>query len=104
VRSYTAPVLFHFLAPHAGELRLGGESAYSGTIAFWRVGLGHRTAPLPRRLLPRDGTFASQHVGIPVAIQKIEEQSNQSDLMQRWENGRGRSMQRLRRRLARQTP
>jgi len=26
---------------------------------------------------------------IPVAIQKIEEQSNQSDLMQRWENGRG---------------
>src|SRR6516164_749206 len=40
-------------------------------------------------LIPRDGTFASRHVAIPVAIQKIEEQSNQSDLMQRWENGPG---------------
>jgi hypothetical protein len=40
-------------------------------------------------LKPLDGTFASRHEAIAVAIQKIEEQSNQSDLMQRWENGRG---------------
>jgi len=40
-------------------------------------------------LRPRDGTFASRHEAIAVAIQKIEEQSDQSDLMQRWENGHG---------------
>src|SRR5262245_1889229 len=40
-------------------------------------------------LIPLDGTFASRHEAIPVAIRKIEKQSNQSDLMQRWENGRG---------------
>jgi hypothetical protein len=40
-------------------------------------------------LMPLDGTFTSRHEAIPVAIQKIEEQSDQSDLMQRWENGRG---------------
>ena len=38
-------------------------------------------------LIPLNGTFASRHEAIPVAIQKIDEQSNQSDLMQRWENG-----------------
>jgi hypothetical protein len=40
-------------------------------------------------LTPLDGTFASRHEAIPVAIQKIEEQSDRSDLMQRWENGPG---------------
>ncbi len=40
-------------------------------------------------LMPLDGTFASRHEAIPVAIQKIEAQSDQSDLMQRWENGPG---------------
>src|SRR5262249_27729968 len=40
-------------------------------------------------LLPLDGTFTSRHEAIPVAVQKIEEQSDQSDLMQRWENGPG---------------
>jgi hypothetical protein len=40
-------------------------------------------------LVPLAGTFASRHEAIPVAIQKIEEQSDQSDLMQRWENGPG---------------
>ena len=40
-------------------------------------------------LIPLEGTFASRHEAIPVAIQKIEKQSNQSDLMQRWENGPG---------------
>ena len=40
-------------------------------------------------LIPLDGTFARRHEAILVAIQKIEEQSNQSDLMQRWENGPG---------------
>jgi hypothetical protein len=40
-------------------------------------------------LIPLEGTFASRHNAIPVAIQKIEERSNQSDLLQRWENGPG---------------
>ena len=40
-------------------------------------------------LIPLDGTFTSRHKAIPVAIQKIEEQSDPSDLMQRWENGPG---------------
>ena len=40
-------------------------------------------------LIPLDGTFTSRHEAIPVAVQKIEEQSDQSDLMQRWENGPG---------------
>jgi hypothetical protein len=40
-------------------------------------------------LMPLDGTFASRHEAIPVAVQKIEEQTDQSDLMQRWENGPG---------------
>ena len=40
-------------------------------------------------LIPLDGTFTSRHEVIPVAIQKIEEQSDSSDLMQRWENGPG---------------
>ena len=38
-------------------------------------------------LIPLDGTFKSRQNSIPVAIQKIEEQSDASDLMQRWENG-----------------
>jgi hypothetical protein len=37
-------------------------------------------------LIPLDGTFTSRHEVIPVAIQKGE-QSDSSDLMQRWENG-----------------
>ena len=40
-------------------------------------------------LIPLDGTFTSRHEAIPVAVQKIEERSDQSDLMQRWENGPG---------------
>ena len=40
-------------------------------------------------LIPLEGTFASRHNAIPVAIQRIEERSNQSDLLQRWENGPG---------------
>ena len=40
-------------------------------------------------LIPLDGTFTSRHEVIPVSIQKIEEQSDSSDLMQRWENGPG---------------
>jgi hypothetical protein len=40
-------------------------------------------------LIPLDGTSASRHEVIPVAIQKIEEQSDQSHLIQRWENGPG---------------
>jgi hypothetical protein len=40
-------------------------------------------------LIPLDGTFNSRHEAIPVAIQKIEDQSDLSDLMQRWENGPG---------------
>jgi hypothetical protein len=38
-------------------------------------------------LIPLDGTFTSGHEVIPVAIQKMGEQSDSSDLMQRWENG-----------------
>jgi hypothetical protein len=38
-------------------------------------------------LIPLDGTFTSRHEVIPVAIQKMGEQSDSSDLMQRWENG-----------------
>ena len=40
-------------------------------------------------LIPLDRIFVSRHEAIPVAVQKIEEKSDQSDLMQRWENGRG---------------
>src|ERR1700719_53114 len=40
-------------------------------------------------LIPLDGTFKSGQNSIPVVIQKIEEQSDASDLMQRWENGPG---------------
>jgi hypothetical protein len=40
-------------------------------------------------LISLDGTFKRRHEAIPVAIQKVEEQSNQSDLLQRWENGPG---------------
>jgi hypothetical protein len=40
-------------------------------------------------LVPLDGTFTSRHEAIPVAVQKTEKQSGQSDLMQRWENGPG---------------
>jgi hypothetical protein len=40
-------------------------------------------------LRPQDGMFTSRHAAIPVVIQKIEEQSNQTDLTQRWENGPG---------------
>ena len=36
-------------------------------------------------LMPLDRTSASRHEAIPVAIRKIEEKSDQSDLMQRWE-------------------
>jgi hypothetical protein len=38
-------------------------------------------------LIPLDGTFTSRHEVLPVAIQKMGEQSDSSDLMQRWENG-----------------
>ena len=40
-------------------------------------------------LIPLDGTSTSRHEATPVAIRKIEEQSDQSDLIQRWENGPG---------------
>jgi hypothetical protein len=40
-------------------------------------------------LIPPDGTFKSRQNSIPVMIQKTEEQSAASDLMQRWENGPG---------------
>ena len=40
-------------------------------------------------LLPLDGTFKSRQNSVPVVIQKIEEQFDASDLMQRWENGPG---------------
>jgi hypothetical protein len=38
-------------------------------------------------LIPLDGTFTSRHNATPVTIQKIEDQTGPSDLMQRWENG-----------------
>jgi hypothetical protein len=40
-------------------------------------------------LIPLDGTFKSRQRTISVTIQKTEEQSDASDLMQRWENGPG---------------
>ena len=40
-------------------------------------------------LIPRDGTFKNRQDMIPVAIQKIENQSDPSDLMELWENGPG---------------
>ena len=40
-------------------------------------------------LIPLDGTFTSRHKATPVTIQKIEDQSGPSDVMQRWENGPG---------------
>ena len=40
-------------------------------------------------LIPLDGTFYSRREVSPVAVQKIEEQSDASDLTQRWENGPG---------------
>jgi hypothetical protein len=40
-------------------------------------------------LIPLDGTFKNRQNSIPVMIQKIEEQSDASDLMQRWEKGPG---------------
>ena len=38
-------------------------------------------------LIPLDGTFKNRQNSIPVVIQKVEEQSDASDLMRRWENG-----------------
>ncbi|MFZ0581873.1 MAG: hypothetical protein WAM23_12130 [Candidatus Acidiferrales bacterium] len=38
-------------------------------------------------LIPLDGPFKNRQNSIPVVIQKIEDQSDPSDLMQRWENG-----------------
>jgi hypothetical protein len=40
-------------------------------------------------LIPLDGTFTSRQAAIPVAVQKTDKHSDQSDLMQRWENGPG---------------
>ena len=40
-----------------------------------------------RLFIPLDGTFASRQKAVLVAIQKTEEQSGASDLIQRWENG-----------------
>ena len=40
-------------------------------------------------LIPLDGTFKSRQQTISVAIQRTEEQSDASDLAQRWENGPG---------------
>ena len=40
-------------------------------------------------LIPLDGTFTSRHKATPVSIQKIEDQSGPTDLMQRWEDGPG---------------
>jgi hypothetical protein len=40
-------------------------------------------------LIPVDGTFKNRQNSIPVVIQKTEEQSDTTDLMQRWENGPG---------------
>jgi len=40
-------------------------------------------------LIPLDGTFTSRQKVIAVTIQKMGEQSDPSDLMQRWENGLG---------------
>jgi hypothetical protein len=38
-------------------------------------------------LIPLDGTFKNRQNSIPVVIQKTEEQSDTTDLMQCWENG-----------------
>ena len=38
-------------------------------------------------LIPLDGTFKNQQNSIPVVVQRTEEQSDTTDLMQRWENG-----------------
>ena len=38
-------------------------------------------------LIPLEGTFKNRQNSVPVVIQKTEEQSDASDLMQRWENG-----------------
>ena len=40
-------------------------------------------------LIPLDGTFNSRQNSIPVVIQKIEDQSGPTDLMQRWGDGPG---------------
>ena len=40
-------------------------------------------------LIPLDGTFTRRQEAIPVAVQKTDKHSDQSDLMQRWENGPG---------------
>ena len=40
-------------------------------------------------LIPLDRTFTSRHKATPVSIQKIEDQSGPTDLMQRWEDGPG---------------
>ena len=40
-------------------------------------------------LLPLDGAFTSRYEAILVAVQKTEKHSDQSDLLQRWENGPG---------------
>ena len=40
-------------------------------------------------LIRLDGTFTSRHKATSVTIQKVEDQSGPSDLMQRWENGPG---------------
>ena len=49
---------------------------------------------LRRTIFPRlehvtDGTFKNRQTSVPVVIQKIEDQSDPSDLMQRWEIGQG---------------
>ena len=38
-------------------------------------------------LIPLDGTFKNRQNSIPVVVQRTEEQSDTTDLMQRWENG-----------------
>ena len=40
-------------------------------------------------LIPLDGTFTNRQKATPVAIQKTEDQSDATDLMQRWEDGPG---------------
>ena len=40
-------------------------------------------------LIPLDGSFTGRHKATPVSIQKIEDQSGPTDLMQRWEDGPG---------------
>jgi hypothetical protein len=38
-------------------------------------------------LIPLDGTFKNRQNSIPVVVQRTEERSDTTDLMQRWENG-----------------